>query len=163
MREYDKKFLVECQVCGKILRVINALHLKQHNLTVEGYRSRYPDAPFSKFMCTECGNIIEDSPSTSPGYCDRCRGEVRRRKNRESKRRRSRELHRNLSKDDISVIADHHYPGLGTTEPSTWLDKITIDGAERIEGAVWLQMERRKRGARSDLQTRSEAMSDHDT
>jgi hypothetical protein len=52
------------------------------------------------------------------------------------------------------VIKDRHYPGLGTSGPSTWLNKITVDGVDRIEGAVWLQKEMKKRGARTDIQSR---------
>lgn len=160
MSDYDEKFMVTCQVCERKFKVINAFHLRMHELTVPEYLALYPDADLSRIQCEECPTIITDSRSVYRRYCETCSKEVRKRQNRERKRKELREQHRNLSKEDLDIIGDHHYPGLGTSEPSTWLNEIVVDGEPRVEGAMWLQEEMKKRGARSNLRRREEEVSD---
>lgn len=147
MGEYDDKFLVTCQICGEHLRVINSLHLKLHDKTVDEYREEYPHAHTSQIPCIECGGMITDSQTVNRKYCDMCKDAVRRRQDREVKRKEWRERHRNLSPDDKEILGHQHYPGLGTQDPTTWLDEIELDGVKRIKGAVWLQQEKKRLGA----------------
>jgi len=158
--EYDERFLVECQVCQKKMRIINHFHLKWHELSVDEYRARFPDAPTSRIPCIECGTMIEDSLTVNQNYCEDCFKDRRKRMNRERKRKTSRELHRNLSPDDRKIIGDHHYPGLGTTEPTTFLKKIEVNGDERVQGAVYLEQWRANNGIKHHPRIRPEEMSD---
>lgn len=43
----EKNGRVICQICGKDYQVISPTHLKKHNLKLEEYRLRFPDAPVS--------------------------------------------------------------------------------------------------------------------
>ena len=45
---------IKCQVCGKSFQQIHYKHLKQHNLTVEEYKSKYPDAPINSKASSGC-------------------------------------------------------------------------------------------------------------
>jgi len=157
--EYEKRFKVICEICGESYRVINDFHLKHHGITVDEYRIQFPEAPTSRIPCIECGEIIFDSTTVNRSYCDECKEEVRRRQNRENKRRKFREHHRNLSQRDLAILADHHYTGLGTSEPSTWLDEIEVNGEPRISGAVWLERERIRLGSKGNIRMRPEKVS----
>ena len=36
---------IACEICGKLFKVVNALHLRKHDITVEQYTKMYPNAP----------------------------------------------------------------------------------------------------------------------
>ncbi len=38
---------ITCQVCGKEFKQIHHRHVKQHNLTIEEYKQKFPDAPIN--------------------------------------------------------------------------------------------------------------------
>jgi very-short-patch-repair endonuclease len=42
--EKEKLKTLECMICGQKLRHINNTHLKKHNLTIEEYKEKYPNA-----------------------------------------------------------------------------------------------------------------------
>ena len=35
---------IQCQICGKWLGQINGVHLRSHNITLEEYKKKFPDA-----------------------------------------------------------------------------------------------------------------------
>lgn len=44
---FDENGKIICQICGKSYLVVNPLHLKTHNITIDEYKERFPDAPMS--------------------------------------------------------------------------------------------------------------------
>jgi len=48
-----RKGKVVCQICGKELLIISPTHLKKHNLTVEQYQKRFPNAPSTSEIFNE--------------------------------------------------------------------------------------------------------------
>lgn len=45
--------MIECRVCLRMFAVLNATHLKQHQLTTQEYRTRFPGAMFRSAEITE--------------------------------------------------------------------------------------------------------------
>lgn len=72
--------LVECLECGNKLKVVNAMHLKKHNLTIPIYLFKYKGAYIiAPFDCEECGKQNTKARSPRAKYCDPCSVEVKRR------------------------------------------------------------------------------------
>lgn len=45
--EFNDEGKVICQICGRPFLVISVTHLKKHGITLDHYRTRYPDMPIS--------------------------------------------------------------------------------------------------------------------
>lgn len=43
---------IKCQICGKEFKQIHFRHVKQHNLTIEEYKEKFPDAPINSEAST---------------------------------------------------------------------------------------------------------------
>jgi len=162
-KEYTEKFKVTCEICKKKFRVINALHLKTHGISVSEYRELYPDAPLSQVVCEECGTIITNSRSSKQRFCRECFVERERNRLREHMGRKWRQEHRNLSEKDREIIGNHHMTGLGTGAPTTYLDEIEVDGVMRIKGAAWLERWRKEHGLKNNFRARTQEIEDTGT
>ena len=56
---------VTCKVCGKKFFIINTMHLREHDMTVEQYREQYPDADMgsTRSSSTKYHNLVDyDNP-----------------------------------------------------------------------------------------------------
>ena len=44
---------IKCQICGKEFKQIHYRHTKQHNLTIQQYKEKFPDAPINSEMSSK--------------------------------------------------------------------------------------------------------------
>lgn len=71
--------MVECKVCGKKMKWIQNTHLKQHNMTKEEYKEKFPgallkDANMTKVLSDTRGNKTERKTCLKEGCENKVRG-----------------------------------------------------------------------------------------
>jgi len=145
--EENLESYVKCLICGAKLRQIHSNHLAKHNMTIEDYMERFPNAQLisrdyheelsrrykrslgrkREKVCVDCSKIfVTYSPNKI--RCDACQRMYK----LETKKRRERLRRRNYrGLDQI----------LGSGDKSTCL---TILPNGRILGVVWLENEMKK-------------------
>ena len=66
--QFNEKGMVICQECGKALNQITVQHLKTHNMSFEGYKTKYPNSPtvskaFSAKQKLRNIDVFEEDPN----------------------------------------------------------------------------------------------------
>ena len=63
----EKVTSVKCEICGKEFQRITPRHLRTHNVTMDEYRTRYPDSPIVSFTATrrKVADVFKDQENKS--------------------------------------------------------------------------------------------------